>query len=315
MVYIGVDLGGTNIAAGIVDENGKILKQGSVPTNASRPTEEIAEDMAKLPLQLLGELGMSVDDVAAVGIGAPGSIDHKNGVIMYSNNIPIRKYPMAEEIRKYIDKPVFIENDANCAALGEYVVNGENAEGFVMVTLGTGVGGGIVLDGKLLCGFNGVGGEVGHMTLVNDGIKCSCGHNGCWESYASVTALIRQTKEAMEQNPESLMHQIADKEGKVSGRTAFEAAKAGDEAGKEVVKNYVQYVAEGIVSLENIFQPNIISVGGGISKEGEYLMKPVREYVQENAYNKYMPHTKIVTAKLFNDAGIIGAAMNAKNRL
>ena len=164
----------------------------------------------------------------------------------------------------------------------------------------------------MLRGFNGSAGEGGHITLVCDGEQCSCGRKGCWEAYASVTALIRQTKEAMEKHPESLMHEIAKKEGKVSGRTSFDAAKAGDKAGLEVVEQYRKYIAEGISSLENLFQPAVIAIGGGISREGDYLLKPIIDIVEKNSYNKYIEHTKLVTAKLFNEAGIIGAAMIAK---
>lgn len=312
-MYIGIDLGGTNIAAGLVDEGGRIIVQGSTPTISSRPAEEIVADMAKLSLQLIKDAGKSVDEITAVGIGCPGTIDQENGVVVYANNLKMDRFEMAKEMRKYIDLPVYIENDANCAALGEYEINGENAEVFVLITLGTGVGAGLVIDGKLFRGFNGAAPELGHMTLVSDGEMCTCGKAGCWESYASVTALIRQTQKAMEKHPESLMNTLAKESGKVSGRTAFEAAKAGDAAAEEVVKQYAEYVADGIVSVENAFQPQIISIGGGISKEGDYLMNPIKEFVERTRYNRYMPKTKLVTAKLFNDAGIIGAAMNARN--
>ncbi|MDD6484442.1 MAG: ROK family protein [Clostridiales bacterium] len=312
-MYIGIDLGGTNIAAGLVDESGRIIVQGSTPTISSRPAEEIVADMAKLSLQLIKDAGKSVDEITAVGIGCPGTIDQENGVVVYANNLKMDRFEMAKEMRKYIDLPVYIENDANCAALGEYEINGENAGVFVLITLGTGVGAGLVIDGKLFRGFNGAAPELGHMTLVSGGEMCTCGKAGCWESYASVTALIRQTRQAMEKHPESLMNKLAQENGKVSGRTAFEAAKAGDAAAEEVVKQYAEYVADGIVSVENAFQPRIISVGGGISKEGDYLMNPIKEFVERTRYNRYMPKTKLVTAKLFNDAGIIGAAMNARN--
>ena len=164
----------------------------------------------------------------------------------------------------------------------------------------------------MIHGFNGAGGEVGHIVIEMNGEECTCGRKGCWEAYASVTALIRDTKRAMEKNPDSLMHELAKKEGAVTGRTSFDAAKAGDKAAQEVVNQYVVYVAEGIANLVNIFQPEMICIGGGISREGEYLVGPVREYVSKNDYNKHMKKTEIVSAKLFNDAGIIGAAMVAR---
>lgn len=221
-------------------------------------------------------------------------------------------YMLAKEFQKYLNLPVKIDNDANCAAMGEYIVSGNNVPIFMFITLGTGVGSGLILNGKVFRGFNGAASEAGHITLVSGGEPCTCGKRGCWETYASVTALIRQTKVAMEKNPESLMHEIAKAEGKISGRTSFDAAKQGDKAAQAVVKQYAQYVADGIVSVENVLQPDIISVGGGISREGEYLLQPVCEYAAANGFNKFMPKTKIVTAQSFNDAGIIGAAMIAK---
>ncbi|MBR0366397.1 MAG: ROK family protein, partial [Clostridia bacterium] len=310
--YIGIDLGGTNIAVGVVSEDGKIIKEGSVPTGSSRPTGEIVKDMAELSKKLTRECGMDISEIKAVGIGCPGTIDSVTGEVVYSNNIKMEHYPLAEEFKKHIDLPVKVDNDANCAAMGEYVASVTDAKNFLLITLGTGIGGGLVLNGEMYRGFNCAAVEVGHITLVSGGEPCSCGKRGCWESYASVTALIRQTKEAMEKHPESLMHKYAEEKGKVSGRTAFDAAKAGDDAAREVVAQYARYVADGIVSCENFMQPEVIAVGGGISREGEYLLEPVREYINGHRYNKFMPKTKLVTAKLFNDAGIIGAAMIAK---
>lgn len=311
-MYIGIDLGGTNIAAGIVDENGKIIAQGSVPTLNERHYSEIVKDMAGLCLKLVSDNGFDIHDIKAIGIGSPGSIDNENGVVVYANNLKMDHAPIAEELRKYIDLPINIENDANAAAFGEYIVNGEGTSDFVFITLGTGVGGGIIINKKIYRGFNGAGGELGHTTLVHNGELCSCGNRGCWEAYASVTALIRQTKEAMEKHPESLMSEIVNAEGKVSGRTAFEAAKKGDKIAKAVVEQYIAYVGDGILGMINIFQPEKLVIGGGISREGDYLIKPIIEHVNKFGYNKYMKKTKISIAKLFNDAGIIGAALSAK---
>lgn len=208
-MYIGIDLGGTNIAAGLVSEDGKIILKDSVPTNSTRPTEEIVKDMAEVAKKLMERNGNTIEDIKSVGIGCPGSINVKTGEVVYSNNIKMSHYPLAEVFRKYLDIPVKVDNDANCAALGEYTANGEKCGCFAFVTLGTGVGGGLVLNGKLFHGFNSAGGEFGHMTLVSGGVRCTCGKEGCWESYGSVTALIRQTKEAMEKNSESMMHEIA----------------------------------------------------------------------------------------------------------
>ena len=311
-MYIGIDLGGTNIAAGIVREDGKIVVQSSVPTLSQRPTDEIVKDMVFLSKQLIKDAELELNDIEAVGIGCPGTINFETGEVIYSNNIKMENYMLAKEFQKYLNLPVKIDNDANCAAMGEYIVSGNNVPIFMFITLGTGVGSGLILNGKVFRGFNGAASEAGHITLVSGGEPCTCGKRGCWETYASVTALIRQTKVAMEKNPESLMHEIAKAEGKISGRTSFDAAKQGDKAAQAVVKQYAQYVADGIVSVENVLQPDIISVGGGISREGEYLLQPVCEYAAANGFNKFMPKTKIVTAQSFNDAGIIGAAMIAK---
>ena len=312
MLYLGIDLGGTNIAVGLVDENGKILHQDSTPTLATRPAEEIVKDMCDTCKKVVADAGYTLDDVEAIGVGCPGTVDNTSGIIAYSNNLPMVQFPMREIIQKHIDKPVNLENDANAAAFGEYIINGNGASNFIFITLGTGIGGGVIIDGKIYRGFNCAGAELGHTTIIMDGEQCSCGKKGCWEAYASVTALIRQTKKAIEENPTSLMAELAKKEGKVSGRTSFDAAKQGDAAAKKVVENYIKYVAEGLNNMLNMFQPEIISVGGGISKEGDYLLGPVKELVYKDDYNKYMPKTKIEVATLFNDAGIIGAAMSAK---
>lgn len=311
MLYLGIDLGGTNIAAGIVDEKGTIIRQGSTPTIATRPIEEIVKDMGELCLSLVKEEGLTLDDITAVGLGCPGTVDNKNGIITYSNNIPMQNVPMRKMLEEYFpNKPINLENDANAAAYGEYIINGQGAESFIFITLGTGVGGGVILDGKLYRGFNCAGAELGHITLITGGQPCTCGKNGCWEAYASVTALIRETNEAMENAPESAMHKWVEENGKVSGRTAFDCAKAGDATAQMVVDNYVRYVADGLVSIVNIFQPEKLSIGGGISKEGDYLLNPIKEFVSKYDYNKYMPKTEITIATLFNDAGIIGAALS-----
>ena len=312
MYYIGIDLGGTNIAVGLVDENNNIIHSDSIPTLKERHWSEIIKDMAALSLKVLAESGHTLDEVKAVGIGCPGSIDKKNGVVVYSNNIVMDHVPMAEEIRKYIDLPVFLENDANAAALGEYAIYGEGVSSYVFMTLGTGVGGGIILDGKVWSGFNGAGAEIGHQSLVFGGKPCTCGRRGCLEAYASVTALIAQTKEAMAETPDSIMVKWAEDHGKVNGRTAFECAKAGDPAAIAVRDRYIEYVAEGICSIVNVLQPEILSIGGGISREGDTLLNPIKEYFAVNDYNKHMKKTDIRIARLFGDAGIVGAAKAAE---
>lgn len=311
MAYIGIDLGGTNIAAGLVNDT-NIINKISVPTLVDRKIEDIADTIAGVCKTLVRESGLSMSDIEGVGMGCPGTIDSKNGIVAFSNNIHMENVPLCRILQSKLEKEVKIENDANAAALGEYAVNGNGAESFVMVTLGTGVGGGIIINGKIYKGFNGAGAEPGHIIInIDSDERCTCGNKGCWEAYASVTALIRQTKKAMLGNRESIMNDWALKNGRVSGRTAFECAKQGDNTAIAVVNRYIEYVGAGLVSVLNIFQPEIIIIGGGISKEGSYLLDPVRDYVYRRDYNKFMKRTKIEPASLFNDAGIIGAALSA----
>lgn len=311
-MYIGIDLGGTNIAAGLVNEEGVILHSASIPTLKERHWSEIVKDMASLAERIIRESGHAVNDILAVGIGCPGSIDKENGVVVYSNNIVMDHVPMAEEFRKHVNLPVFLENDANAAALGEYASCGENVDSFVFITLGTGVGGGIILNGKVWSGFNGAGAEIGHQSLVFNGKPCTCGRRGCLEAYASVSALIEQTKEAIADHPESIMNTWVKEHGKVTGRTSFDCAKKGDEAAIAVRDRYIEYVAEGICSIVNVLQPEILAIGGGISREGDMLLDPIKQYFAVNDYNKHMKKTDIRIAKLFGDAGIVGAAKAAE---
>ncbi len=312
MYYIGIDLGGTNIAVGLVNDKGEILEAMSTPTLSPRSYTEIVADMVRLSREVVKKAGLQMSDVKSIGVGSPGSIDDDKGMVVYANNLRLDHAPIREEIRKYIDLPVHLENDANAAAFGEYVVNANGAKNVIFVTLGTGVGGGIIIDGKIYKGFNGAGGELGHFILIKDGLQCTCGLKGCWEQYASVTALISQTKAAMEKNPDSLMVKIAEEKGVVNGRTAFEAAKMGDEAAKEVVRRYTEYVSAGVVSIINIFQPEKLIIGGGISREGDYLLNPIREFSKKYSYKCDGGKTEIQAATLFNDAGIIGAALAAR---
>lgn len=308
-MYIGIDLGGTNIAVGLVNENKEIILKKSTPTLKERHYKEIVKDMAELSKKVVKEAGYDITDIKAVGMGIPGTTDNERGLVLYCNNIQMRNAPIAEEFRKYIDVPVSLINDADAAALGEYCSIGKDMHSFIFMTLGTGVGGGIILNGKIYDGFNHSGGEIGHMTIVSNGKQCNCGRKGCLEQYASVTALGEQTREKMKKCPESLMHEWVKKRGRVSGRTAFECARLGDKAAIEVKEQYIRYIAEGVCNLINIFQPEMFVIGGGISKEGDELLVPIKKFVRENDYNKDEPKTQIKIAKLFNDAGIIGAAM------
>lgn len=311
MYYIGIDVGGMSIKAGLVDVKGNVLhKEVFVTKGGYTPEYTISNDIHKLIDMLIAGAGISESEVAGIGIGQAGSIDMEKGIIKYWNNIPMQNVHVVEELSAWHKAPVFIDNDANVAALGEYVFgSGKGMKNIIFITLGTGVGSGIIIDGKIFRGVGGAGAEAGHMSIIMDGEPCNCGRRGCWEAYASATALIRQTKAAMKDHPESMMHKIAAEAGEVNGMTAFKAARAGDKTGKAVVDKYISYIADGLISLGNIFRPEAFLIGGGISKEGEYLTAPLDEMVYNGCFGKEFNYRSIVKpAVLHNDAGILGAA-------
>ena len=309
--YIGIDLGGTNIVAGVVDENYKIISKASTKTNLPRPEKEIAADMARVSVQAVKEASLDMNQIEWVGIGTPGIANSEKGIIEYSCNLGFDNTPMVDYIKEYIDKPVFIENDANAAAYGEYVAGAaKGAKNAVCITLGTGVGGGIIIDGRIYSGSNFAGAEIGHTVIEVDGPECACGRRGCFEVFSSATGLIRMTKEAMDNDKDTLMHKItAERNGKVTARTSFDAMRMGDKTAKAVVDKFIKYLAAGITNTINIFQPDILCIGGGVCNEGDPLLLPVRALVKKEVYTRNSPkNTEIVIAKLGNDAGIIGAA-------
>ena len=308
--YVGIDLGGTNIVAGVVDEEYNIIAKASTKTNCPRPEKEIADDMAKMAVEAVKNANLTMDDIEWIGVGTPGIANSATGIIEYSNNLGFKDTPMVKYIQESIDKPVFIENDANAAAYGEYVAGAaKGAKNAVCITLGTGVGGGIIIDGKIYSGSNFAGAEIGHTVIEVDGVQCSCGRKGCFEAYSSATGLIRMTKESMAQNPDSIMNQVAEEKGKVTARTSFDCMRAGDKYAKAVVDKYIKYLAAGITNTINIFQPDVLCIGGGVCNEGDPLLLPVKELVKNEVYTRNSEkNTEIVIAKLGNDAGIIGAA-------
>ena len=316
MYYIGIDLGGTNIAAGIVDENYKIVAKGSVPTGAERDGKLVIKDMADLCAKLVSDAGLKFDDIEYAGIASPGTVNPETGYIEYANNLNFKDFPIAEILMSYIPvKKVYVENDANAAAKGEAVAGAaKGVSDAVMITLGTGVGVGIIIDGKVYSGFNHAGGELGHTVIEYNGRPCSCGRHGCWEAYSSATGLINMTREKLDEckasGRKTLMTDFVEKEGKVSGKTAFAAMKQGDEAGAEVVDMYISYLACGITNMINTFMPEILVIGGGICNEGDNLLVPLNNKIDGETYGVNATRkTQIKTAVLGNDAGIIGAAV------
>lgn len=313
--YVGIDLGGTNIKAGIVDSEGKMLNKKSIKTNADRPMEEIITDMGKLAVDVISDAGLANDQVKAIGIGSPGTPDNEAGVLVYSNNLPFNMAPMREIIKKVVDLPVYIDNDANCAGMAEAVAGAaKGAKDSVTITLGTGIGAGVIINGRIYSGFNQAGSEFGHTVLVSGGQQCSCGRKGCFEAYGSASALVRMTKEAAEANPDSKLNEVIEEEGKVNAKVAFVAMRRDDKVAAEVVDTYIDYLADGLANAINTFMPEVLVIGGGVCGEGDPLLVPLREKTLSRPYfGPGVKKTRIELAQMGNDAGIVGAAMMAKS--
>ena len=311
MVYVGIDLGGTSIKAGLVDEQGKILCKATCPTLVERGARPVVDDMAKLSLEVIEKGGYTLNDVKAIGIGLPGIQDPRTGIVPFCTNLYWHEVPVIEWMQETIQKPIYIGNDATVAGLAESVAGvSAGIENSVFLTLGTGVGGGIVLGGRVYSGTNGVGSELGHMITVIDGEPCTCGNRGCWERYASATALIRMGREAAEKHPESLIAtSVNGKLDDITAKTVIDAAKAGDAVANEVFERYVYYLCAGLVNIINFIDPEVIVLGGGVSHAGQFLLDAVNRRLPSMVFYKTMPYARVALATLGNDAGIIGAAM------
>lgn len=307
---IGVDLGGTNIAVGLIDLDGKvILHKKSVKTRAPRPCVEISEDIKELCLALCEMEGIDLSLVEWIGIATPGIV--KSGVVIEAVNLGWKNEHFGEILAQMTDRPTFVANDANAAAYAEAKWGcgvGENS--LIAVTLGTGIGGGIILDGKIWEGFNGFAAELGHMVIDVGGRRCACGLRGCLEAYCSATALVHETRRMMKLYPDSLLWEVAKGDlDNVDGRTAFEALAMGDSAAHHVIHDFVNYLAIGIANIINVFQPSVVCVGGGISGQGEELMRPLRERLKYTSFGTKDMRTRVEAAVYKNDAGIIGAGL------
>ena len=314
MYYFGIDLGGTNISAGLVDENYKIISKKSCKTNVPRSEAEICDDMAKLFFDILTETGVTSEQISSVGIGSPGAVNKKSGVVEFANNLFFHNWNLQKMMENRLNKKVFIENDANVAAFGEFIAGAaQNTKSSITITIGTGIGSGIILDGKIYDGINYNAAELGHMVIVPNGRLCSCGRRGCFEKYASASGLILTTKEYLKNTSKSdtiIWSLIENNINNVSARTAFTAMKSGDVLGEKIVNEYCEYLSLGIVNIINIFQPEIICIGGGVCNEGDLLLAPIRKVIEKERYSKYAKEqTKLCSALLGNDAGIIGAAL------
>jgi len=312
MYYLGIDLGGTNIAIGLVDEQGHIVHQGNIPTGRERSATVILEEMALLALEVAKEAGIGLDQIHSVGVGSPGAPDVQNGVIIYNNNLGFRNVPVRAELQKHLPLPIYVDNDANCAALAEGLLGAAGGVRYsVTVTLGTGIGGGVIIDHNIYSGFNNAGAELGHMVIAAGGKLCTCGRKGCWEAYASARGLIEAAQAAAEKAPASLLFKLVDGDfSKITARTPFDAAQAGDQVAAAVVDEYLEYLAVGIGNIINIFQPEVIVLGGGVSKQGMALLTPLEEKVMGEHYGlEGVAPAKLKLAVLGNEAGIVGAAL------
>ena len=307
---IGVDLGGTNIAAGIVDLKGKrIIRKASVKTNAPRPCEQISRDIVELCKSLCASENFTLSDMKWIGVVTPGIV--KNGVVISASNLGWENDDFAGILHSLTGEECFVANDANAAAYAEAKWGcGIGEDSLIAVTLGTGIGGGIVLDGKIWEGFNGFAAELGHMVIDVGGRRCSCGLRGCLEAYCSASALVHETRRMMKLYPDSQMWQVVDGDiERVDGRTAFIANSAGDFAARQVIDDFVNYLAIGIANIINIFQPSVVCIGGGISGQGDDLMRPLRERLKYTSFGTKDMRTRVEAAVYKNDAGIIGAGL------
>lgn len=311
MNYLGIDIGGSNIAAAIVRSDYSVAGRAKTKVRKGISEAEFCDDIAAAALAAAEAAGVSISDVEYCGVGCPGVINSRSGVLEYAGNLGFKKLPLGSEISARLGIPVHVENDANCAALGEVCAGAAgDAESALVVTVGTGIGGGIVINGRIYSGVNGIAGEIGHMTLFPGGEPCACGRKGCWEVYASATALKRQTCQAMQAHPESLMWKYAPGIDRVSGKTAFKAQRDGDAVADQVVRQYIYYLSEGIINCVNMLQPEVVCIGGGVSNEGDALLEPLMEQVLRGCLGgEDIPRTRIVAAQLSGEAGLIGAAM------
>ena len=310
MYDIGIDVGGTGITAGLVDDECRLIAGKSIATDRSWTAGAMAEVLMRLVRELMAENGMNSSKIQTIGVGVPGTANGRTGRIEYANNLPFCQGNLRELLQSQTSKKIFFENDANAAAWGEYLVLDKKPDSFLMVTLGTGVGGGIILDGKILRGVNYAAGELGHMTIRYNGIPCNCGRRGCLEAYASAEALIARARKAMDKKENSLLWALCrENQGNMNAKLVFDAYRQGDKTAIKVVRKYAEYLSEGLANLINILQPQVLCIGGGVSKSGDILMPLLRERVREKIYSRdSAENTELTVAKLDNDAGIIGAA-------
>ena len=316
MYYIGIDLGGTTIGGALAKEDGTLLETKLIPTNMPRGAEEMCADIAALCISICANAGISMDQVGAVGVGSPGVIH--DGIVERATHLSFENVPLAAILEEQLHKNVYLLNDGNAAAYGEFVAGaGKGLSSLLMLTIGTGIGGGMIIDGKIYSGFNGASAEMGHIVIDASGRPCRCGKRGCFERYCSAIALIEDTKTAMRENPGSRMWELCGGDlDTVDGHTPFDAAEKGDRAAAEVVDNFMKYLSIGVSNLVSLMQPQVLCIGGGISARGDAITIPLNRYVTAQSYiHDADRRTKIAVGELANLAGVIGAAMYAKEEL
>ncbi len=311
MHYIGIDLGGTHIKAGVTDDQGHVIAKAETATLASRPYQDVARDMAMCSLKALEESGLTLNDIGGMGIGIPGLADNVTGNVIFCTNLGWYDIPLRSELQKYMNLPILIDNDATVAGFAESIAGvSRGLHSSVFLTLGTGVGGGIVIDGKPWTGAHGVASEIGHLTMEIDGIPCTCGKSGCLERYCSATALIHMAGEVCQNNPDCvLMHRAGGDIKNITGRMVVDLAKEGDEYALKIFHRYTKYLAIAINTIISFLDPEMIVLGGGISHAGQFLVDAINEKLPALLMFKTLPYSRVALASLGNDAGIIGAAM------
>lgn len=311
MYFIGIDVGGTGLKVGVVDENGKIYSKVSCPTGIERGHEPVIHDMCTLAMKAAEEANIAWEDIVSVGVGIPGLHDNITKRVPFCTNLKWHNVPLIDLMEKELHKPVYVDNDANVAGLAESVAGAtRGCKSSIIVTLGTGVGGGIIINGRIFTGSHGVASEIGHIITVAGGEMCTCGNRGCWERYASATALIREGRKFASENPDSRLAQsVGGDLSKIEARSVIDLAKEGDPGCVELFDNYVEHLCVGLVTLVNVYDPEVIALGGGVSKAGDFLLDKVNARLPGMIFFKSMPYARIVLAEMGNDAGIIGAAM------
>lgn len=316
MFYVGVDVGGTNIAAGVLNDDNLIIGRATAKIKLPCPQKDLYSQILDVIKSALADCSARLTDITSIGIGMPGAVDSENGVVTFSSNLFVENFPLKEMLAKIIDAPISVENDANAAAYGEFTCGSlKGAKNAVALTLGTGIGCGMIVNGELYRGSSSTAGEVGHMVIQMGGRECNCGRSGCWERYASASGLIMTTREYITEHPDrssNILPLIGGNMSNIEGKTAFEAKRLGIHLADEIIDTYIQHLGCGLVNVINLLDPDVICIGGGISGAGDDLLEPLKEYIDRELYHRAGKPTELRIAKLGNDAGIIGAAYLGK---